>query len=138
MTQENQESCIKYSGQPWIDLALTGESIKTNLKLDPIFCNGFSAINPMEYAGEESLENPLVSPLYGDFHGFPPLLIHVGSDEVLLDDSLRLARKAKEAGVQVSLKVWKDMWHVFTTFGEKLPEATESLKEIAEFIKDSP
>jgi acetyl esterase/lipase len=123
---------------PWTDLAFTGESIKTNLKMDPIFCNGFPAIDPKAYAGKESLKNPLISPLYGDFHGFPPMLIHVGSDEILLDDSLRLGRKAREKGVDVSLKVWKGMWHVFPTFSNRLPEARQALREIADFVNKLP
>jgi acetyl esterase/lipase len=121
---------------PWTDLAATGESNKLNAKLDPIFGGGGGVINPRDYAGSEELTNPLISPLYGDYDNFPPILIHVGTDEVILDDSIRLAEKAIEAGVHVSIKVWKGMWHVFTTQGNGLPEARQSLKEIAAFIKE--
>jgi acetyl esterase/lipase len=76
-----------------------------------------------------------VSPLYGDFTGFCPILIHVGSDEILLDDSIALAEKASESGADVTLKVWKGMWHVFTSIGGIMPESRQSLKEISEFIK---
>ena len=66
------------------------------------------------------------------------MLIHVGSDEILLDDSLRLGRKAREKGVDVSLKVWKGMWHVFPTFSNRLPEARQALREIADFVNKLP
>lgn len=120
---------------PWTDLAATGESNKANAKVDPIFGGGGGVIKAKDYAGRESLFNPLISPLYGEYEGFPPLLIHVGTDEVILDDSVRLGQKAKEAGVQVSLKIWKGMWHVFTAQHNVLPEARQSFKEIGEFIK---
>lgn len=120
---------------PWTDLAATGESNTANTKLDPIFGGGSGAIKPEDYAGKESLYNPLVSPLYGDYNEFPPLFIHVGTDEIILDDSIRLAKKAKEAGVEVSIKVWKGMWHVFSAQHDILPEAKQSLKEIARYIK---
>jgi acetyl esterase/lipase len=121
---------------PWTDLAGTGDSIRNNLKIDPLFRKGGGPMKPSEYSGGESLTNPLVSPLYGDYHGFPPMLIHVGSDEVLLDDSVVLAEKARESGIDVTLKVWKGMWHVFHITGRMLPESSRSLKEISEFIKN--
>lgn len=121
---------------PWTDLAATGESNRLNAKLDPIFGGGGGVIKPHDYAGEEKLINSFVSPLYGDYEGFPPILIHVGTDEVILDDSIRLAEKARKAGVAVSVKVWKGMWHVFTAQGNGLPEARQSLREIADFIKE--
>ncbi|MDP4146449.1 MAG: alpha/beta hydrolase [Bacillota bacterium] len=119
---------------PWTDLAATGESNTKNAKIDPIFGQVEYLIKPENYADTESLFNPLISPLYGDYSDFPPLLIHVGTDEVILDDSIRLAEKAREAGVKVSLKVWRGMWHVFTTQNDILTEGKQSLKEISEFI----
>jgi acetyl esterase/lipase len=119
---------------PWTDLAATGESMRVNVKRDPIFGKGVGVINIMDYASQVSFFSPYVSPLYGNYEGFPPILIHVGTDEVILDDSIRVAKKAKEAGAKVSVKVWKGMWHVFTSQARFLPEARESFKEIAEFI----
>lgn len=121
---------------PWTDLAATGGSNKANAKLDPIFGKGGGAIKPEDYAGKVSLFNPFVSPLYGDYVGFPPLSIHVGTHEVILDDSIRLAEKARAAGVQTSLKVWKGMWHVFPAQHNSLPEGKQAFKEIGDFIKD--
>jgi acetyl esterase/lipase len=119
---------------PWTDLAATGKSMKVNVKRDPIFGKGVGVINVMDYASDVSFFSPYVSPLYGDYKGFPPVLIHVGTDEVILDDSIRVAKKAREAGVMVSVKVWKGMWHVFTSQARFLPEARKSFMEIAEFI----
>jgi acetyl esterase/lipase len=121
---------------PWTDLAATGESNRKNAKLDPIFGSGAGVIKAELYAGSESLYHPFVSPLYGEYDNFPPLLIHVGTEEVILDDSLRVAEKAAEAGAHVTLKIWKGMWHVFTAMDRMLPEARQSLKEIADFIND--
>ena len=85
--------------------------------------------------GNAQPEDPLVSPLYGDFAGLPPLLFHVGDAEVLLDDSLRAATKAREAGVDVTLRVYPDMPHVWHAFAPYLPEANQAIKEIGNFVK---
>ncbi len=78
---------------------------------------------------------PLISPLYADFKDFPPLLIHVGSDEMLLDDSKRVAAKARQDGVDVTLKIFDQMWHFFHVFYRLMPEAKAATKEVGEFIR---
>lgn len=81
-------------------------------------------------------KNPLVSPLYAkDLTGLPPIFINVGEFELLVDDSVRFTEKAKKQGVDIKLKVWKDMMHVFVAFLGHVPEAEECLNEMAEFIK---
>ena len=85
------------------------------------------------YAGDQPLTNPLISPLYADPTGLPPLLIHVGTDEILLDDSLRIAQKAKAAGVEVELTVWNGMFHVFHMF-PFFVETREAVEQIAGFV----
>jgi acetyl esterase/lipase len=85
------------------------------------------------YVGELDPRNPIASPLYADLRGLPPLLIHVGTHELLLDDSVRFARKASQAGVDVTLRVWDGMWHVFHSFD--VPEARAALREIGEFMR---
>jgi acetyl esterase/lipase len=87
------------------------------------------------YTDEINLDNPLVSPVYADFHGFPPLLIQVGSDEILLGDSILLAEKAKADGVQVELKIWDGMWHVWQALGDLIPENKKTFEEIAQFVR---
>lgn len=83
---------------------------------------------------KSNLINPLVSPIYGDFHGFPPLLIQVGSEEILLDNSIMLAERARADGVDVTLKVWDGMWHVWQALGELIPENKKTFEEIGEFV----
>jgi monoterpene epsilon-lactone hydrolase len=74
--------------------------------------------------------------VYADFHGFPPLLIQVGSEEILLDDSLLLAEKAKADGVDVTLKIWDGMWHVWQAVGDFLPESRKAFEEFGQFVKE--
>jgi acetyl esterase/lipase len=125
---------------PATDLAWTGESFRTKDKIDPVFPKGssspLSARISTDYIGSEDPRNPLISPLYGDWHGMPPILLHVGSDEVLLDDSIRLAESVRAAGGEASLVIWPGMWHVFQAFAPFLPEANRSIRQIGEFITD--
>jgi len=118
---------------PWVDLALTGRSHSTKAKAEAMLQTDILREWALCYTDESNLTNPLVSPIYGDFHGFPPLLIQVGSEEILLDDSILLAEKAKADGVEVSLKVWDGMWHVWQLLGELIPENKKTFEEIGEF-----
>jgi monoterpene epsilon-lactone hydrolase len=120
---------------PWADLTLTGESYRTKAKADPILSTKKLHHWASSYTDENNLSNPLVSPVYADFHDFPPLLIQVGSEEIMLDDALRVAEKAKAAGVGVTLKVWLGMWHVWHATGTWLPESREALAEIGQFVR---
>lgn len=78
--------------------------------------------------------NPLVSPVLGDWHGLPPLLIHAGQDEVLRVDAVRMEESARAAGVDVRLEIYPRMWHVWQLFAD-MPQATESLSDIAQFLR---
>src|SRR5205823_4202933 len=102
---------------------------------DPIF--SAKVINALSsfYAGTEDAGNPLISPINADLHGFPPLLIDVGRDEVLLDDSLQVAEHARAANVPVELTVWDDLWHVFQQYSYVLPEGQQSLENMGRFIR---
>jgi acetyl esterase/lipase len=86
------------------------------------------------YAPTADLEHPYVSPLFGEFGGLPPLSIHVGTTEILLDDSRRLAERAQRYGVDVELKAWHRMPHVFPMFADFLPEGRRALAEIELFV----
>lgn len=86
------------------------------------------------YAGVTPRESPLLSPLYGDFKGLPPMLIQVGEDEILLDDSTRLATRARAMGVAVELQIWSGMWHVWHLFAEELPEGQQALEQIGVYV----
>jgi acetyl esterase/lipase len=120
---------------PWTDLAGTVKSRREQEAVDPIFSG--DTINALAhfYAGAEDLGNPLLSPLHADLHGFPPLRIDVGRDEVLLDDALLIAEHARAAHVPVELTVWEDMWHVFQAYASVLPEGQQSLEKMGGFLR---
>lgn len=120
---------------PWTDLALTGASLDTKAAVDPILNRDMLRANAAHYIGDQPATGPLVSPLYADLTGLPPLLIQVGSDEVLLDDSTRLAERAQAVGVDVTLEIWEEMFHVFPMF-PFLPESRKALESILRFTAD--
>ena len=120
---------------PWTDLAGTGESLKIKVEVDPFISPEMFEISARAYLGTTYPKNPLASPLYADLHGLPPLLIQVGTSEVLLDDSVRFAERAKAAGVDVRLEVWKDMIHIFAIFAVFAPESRHGIEQISEFIQ---
>lgn len=97
---------------PWSDLACTGESMVANGRLDDLIKIGGLTARAEAYLGDTDPKHLWASSLHADLHGLPPLLIHVGSAETLLDDSTRLAAVAKEFRVDVTLKIWEDMVHV--------------------------
>ena len=119
---------------PWTDLALTGDSIKTNSKVDPMLNVESLKAKADNYAGNADPRSPLISPLYADLSGLSPLLIHVGSDELLFQDSVRIAKKAENAGVSVSLKIYDHLWHVFHLNAKLMPEAKSALADFGSFI----
>lgn len=119
---------------PWTDLAATGDSIRSNAHRCAMFHGKDIAPTARYYLGDTDPRNPLASPLYGDFAGLPPLLIHVGEDEVLRDDSTRIAERARVAGVRVELKIWPVVPHAWQLAPNKIPEARQSLKESAAFL----
>ncbi len=120
---------------PWTDLAVTGRSLDANDESDPMFYGDAIRWMAPVYVGDASPRNVLVSPIYADLSNLPPLLIYVSDTEVLLDDSVRLADRAKKCGVSVDLRVWSDLPHVWPIFvAFKLPESFQALGEIAQFI----
>jgi acetyl esterase/lipase len=121
---------------PWADLAVTGRSLDTNNERDPMFYGDAIRWMAPVYVGDASPRDPLVSPIYADLSKLPPLLIYVSDTEVLLDDSTRLAERARRCGANVDLRVWSDLPHVWPIFvAFKLPESFQALGEIAEFIQ---
>lgn len=118
---------------PMTDLEGTGDSFR---QADDALLKADSALSMARaYYADRDPRLPLISPQYGDLAGLPPLLIQVGEDEILLSDSLRLAEKAKAAGVDVSLVVWPGMWHVWHTLVPYLPEAKSAIADIGVFIQ---
>jgi monoterpene epsilon-lactone hydrolase len=86
--------------------------------------------------GAADPREPLASPIYADLSGLPPMLIQVGENEVLLDDATRLAERAETAGVNVTLEVWPDMFHVWHFFAEMLPEGKQAIARIGEWVRE--
>ena len=118
---------------PWVDLAMTGASIYEKAKLDHILNATSLTMYAGYYAVENPISNPLISPLHADLTGLPPILIQVGSDEILLSDATRLNEKARESGVDVTLEIWDEMFHVFQLISF-LPETRKALLQIAKFV----
>ncbi|NWJ52661.1 MAG: alpha/beta hydrolase [Bacteroidetes bacterium] len=119
---------------PWTDLARTGKSYQTNERkcVSPIGCAENASIL---YAANNDLRNPFVSPLYGDLKGLPPLHISAGGNEILLDDSIQFAQKARAAGVDVTLRVDKGMCHCYPAFSNLFKEAKLAMDEICLHLK---
>jgi len=101
---------------PWVDLTCSGSTYVTRADADPIVTREGVAAMATAYLGSADAKDPLASPLFADLQGLPPLLIHVGDDEVLLDDSVQLAERARKAGVDATLDVWPKMVHVWHWF----------------------
>ncbi len=118
---------------PITDLAFTGKSYHTHK--DALLSAEFIRSMSRHYSGSQDVHFPLISPHYGDLAGFPPLLIHVGQDEILLSDAERLADKARHAGVDVTLTVWPKMWHVWHIMAPYLPEAKQAVNDIGSFVR---
>ncbi|WP_085634033.1 alpha/beta hydrolase [Pseudomonas sp. R16(2017)] len=118
---------------PFLDFTLSGASALTNARRDPVFTHAFAIGIRGFYASAEQHSLPAVSPLFGDFNGLPPLLLQVGSTEMLLDDAVRAAAKARAAGVAVQLEVWRNLPHVFQMVAA-LPQSREAARHICDFI----
>ncbi len=120
---------------PWTDLTASGESYDTNYERDPLFGKTRdSLIYNKEYIRDNDPLNAYISPLYGDFRGFPPMLIQVGSYEMLLSDSVSVAAKAREQGVKVRLSIYDGMFHIFQMAAKMLPESKRAWVEIGKFM----
>jgi monoterpene epsilon-lactone hydrolase len=119
---------------PWTDLAATGASARDNEDKDPIFTRRALKLAARSFLGRAGARDPLASPLYADLAGLPPLLLHVGADELLLDDSRRFAERAAVAGVNVELKIWPVVPHGWQMGVAFMPEARHSLTDAAAFL----
>jgi acetyl esterase/lipase len=120
---------------PWLDFTHSGESAVSRAARDPMLRLDWLAACARLYARNLDPDDPRVSPLFGRMEGLPPLLIHVGSEEVVLSDSERLAERARAAGVEAELRVFEGMWHDFQLHAGQLPEADESIAELGRFMR---
>ncbi|MFI5957524.1 alpha/beta hydrolase [Cryptosporangium sp. NPDC051539] len=119
---------------PWCDLALTGDSVAGNEATDPQSSRALLSAMAGAYLGPADADTPLASPLHADLRGLPPLLIQVGSAEMLLDDGRRLLARAEAQGVDVTCEVWQDMFHVWHALGPVLPEAVDALGHLGSWL----
>lgn len=120
---------------PWTDLSLSNDTHHTKAAVDPYFpTRERLRIAALHYAGATKLNHPLVSPQYAELANLPPTLIHVGTLEALLDDSLLLATRMKAQGSDVTLKQFPGMWHVWQTLHGRMREADQSMDELGAFI----
>ncbi|GJQ62664.1 MAG: hydrolase [Melioribacteraceae bacterium] len=121
---------------PWTDLKNTGESLTSNEDVDYLTWRESWTVFSDYYRKDEDAENPYISPLYGELSGLPPMQIFVGSDELLRDDSIRYAEKAKSAGVDVNLTIGEGLFHCYPVCSPIFPEATSAMKQLCDFIKN--
>ena len=120
---------------PWIDLEGVGDSMKSKAAVDPMVQKEALLEMAKHYLKGQDARSPLAAPLYADLAGLPPLLVQVGTAETLLDDSTRLAERARKAGVKVTLEPWENMIHVFQVFAPMLDEAQQAIDKIGEFVR---
>ena len=120
---------------PWTDLSGSGASMRSRAALDPLVEAETLSLMAAHYLAGRDPRTPLASPLFADLAGLPPLLVHVGGAEILLDDATRLAERARDVGVEVELEVWDEMIHVWHAFADLLPEGEQAVQGIAEFLE---
>ena len=120
----------------WVDLTQSGETFESRAHLDPSISKAYLDRMAKLYARDHDAKTPEVSPLFGDLEGLPPMLLQVGTAEVLLDDSRAFAARAEAAGVAVELEVWDDMIHGWHGYAHALDEAQESIDRIGQFVNE--
>jgi monoterpene epsilon-lactone hydrolase len=122
---------------PYADLTLSGESMTTKADADPAFRPDAFGVRVEDYVGNADPADPLISPVFADLHGLPPLLIQAGSNELLLDDAVRLAARAAADDVPVTLEVTPGVPHLFQAFAAMLDEGGVALNRVAEFLESA-
>lgn len=121
---------------PWVDMEGTGESMTTRAAVDPVVQKEGLLGMANLYLGGADPKDPLAAPLHANLAGLPPLLIQVGDAETLLDDATRITERARKADVDVTLKIWDEMPHVWHLFAPILPEGQQAIEEIGTFFKE--
>lgn len=121
----------------WTDVTGSGSSVETRADMDPMISKGLlDWIGALVIPDGGDGRDPQLSPLFGDYSGLPPLLMQVGENEVLLDDTVVSADNARAAGVDVTVERWPDVFHVWHTLGRAVPEAAEAIDHIGAFLKE--
>jgi monoterpene epsilon-lactone hydrolase len=127
--------CAAVFFSPWVDLENKNKSIIDNEDDDPMLDKRMLDQTARLYSSNQDITNPFISPINNDLSGLCPILIHVGENEVLLDDALIFEKKARNAGVKTSIEVFENMFHVFQYFARYLPIARESIEKAGKFIQ---
>lgn len=117
---------------PWTDMTMSGESYSQRAEIDPMLTPEYIRTVRVAYAGQRDFSDPFLSPLFGEFHGFPPTLIQVGDHEILYSDSASLAETMEKQGVRCRLEVSEGMWHVFQMFPTR--KAAAAMQSIPRFL----
>lgn len=120
---------------PFLDATASGDSATTRADKDPWFHASDMKVVVENYCGESLARDPRVSPVFADVGGLPPIYIQVGDHEILLSDSTRFADSLREAGGEVEIEIWPEMWHVFQLFIGKMPEARRAIRKIGEYLR---
>jgi acetyl esterase/lipase len=120
---------------PWGDLTHSGESMVTNASSDHMIPVHLIDQIATMYAGDQDLLQPDLSPVFADYTGFPPLMLHAAHEEVLRDDALRIHDRAEAAGVDVTCHLWRKVPHAFPVFAQYLPEGRSAIRRMAEFLQ---
>ncbi len=120
---------------PWADLTLSGTTIESRADIDPALTVAGLRTRAVDYVGSSDPSDPLLSPVHADFTGLPPLLVQAGSDEILLDDAIRVAAAAARADVEISMQITPGVPHVFQAFAAILDEGAAALDAAGEFLR---
>ena len=120
---------------PWTDLSCSSGTYSRHRSLDPIIDKEGLSEAGLWYAGSRDPKDPMASPMFADLHDLPPILVQVGGDETMLDDSRIFAERARAAGVDVTYQLYDGMWHVHQSGAPDVPEAVAAYNDIAAFIR---
>jgi len=120
------------------DLTMAGATYRSKMRVDPLLGSGLAKSAFAAYTSNGLIDShdPLVSPLYARLDGLPPTLLQVGTQEVLLSDTTRMAQRFQDAGVEVTLEIWPGMWHVWHLTGDSLPEARQAIEHMVKHVRD--
>ena len=121
---------------PWVDMEGIGDSMKSKAGVDPMVSKDGLIDMAQNFLGDGDRRDPLAAPLHADLAGLPPLLIIVGTAEVLLDDAKRLHENAESVEVDSTLEIWDDMVHIWPWFAPFLPEGQQAMEQMGDFIKE--
>lgn len=120
---------------PWLNLENDGSSVDTLSEKDPMIDVAAMDVFALHYAPKEKLKDHLISPIHGDYEGFPPIYIQASKSEILYDDTLVFEKKATAAGVKLKIDTWNKTVHVWQIFAFFLPEAKKAIKKIGAYIE---